>query len=475
MALSNSRNSRTDDYSTDSHSWLAIVCFSLLFALLIAVHMGKIVTYAFPALSFVLGLYLYSRPGMFYIGFVWWISFLTPCVRRMADFYSSWTDPSPVLLAPYLVIFVSAMTVARYASLLVKREGMPFLFCFASVMYAFTIGYLKGSPQAAAVALLSWLAPILLGFHIFAHYREYPVYQQSIKKIFVWGTLVMGTYGIYQYTIAPPWDTAWMINTELTTNGNPLPYEIRVFSTLHSPQPFAGALKAGLLILLDQVGTLSLVASGVGYLSFFLSSARSAWVAWIISLITYVSVLKISDKIRLISWITVASFLIVPLTIIGPFAETFQARFESFQDLSGDTSYSARQDQFRGAMNEALYQIMGSGLGKDQFSGDNGILSMIFSLGWVGCLPYFLSLILIFYVLFRISFRSRNTSITLFTSIAFGTLEQIISNVAVVGLLGCVLWTFIGLALAGSKYHAKSLKNTTHNQIFASKADSSSI
>jgi hypothetical protein len=446
-------NSRKEHHEVNIYSWLPIVCFSVLFALLIAAHVGKVITYSFPILSLILGLYLYSKPGMYYIGFVWWISFLTPWIRRMADFYSNWTDPSPVLLAPYLVIFVSVMTVARYASLLTKREGMPFLFCFASVMYAFIIGYLQGSPQAATVALLSWLAPILLGFHIFVHYREYPTYQDAIKKIFVWGTLVMGSYGIYQYTIAPPWDTAWMTNTGLVTNGNPVPYEIRVFSTLHSPQPFAGALKAGLLILLDQVGTLSLVASGVGYLSFFLSSARSAWVSWIISLITYISILKASDKIRLISWITVASLLIVPLTLIGPFAETFQARFNSFQDLSGDTSYSARQDQFQTAMNEALDQIMGSGLGEDQFAGDNGILSMIFSLGWVGCLPYFLSLILIFYILFRISFRSRNTSITLFTSIAFGTLEQIISNVAVAGLLGCVLWTFIGLALAGSKYY----------------------
>jgi hypothetical protein len=430
-----------------------IAVFVILNGGLMVAGGGKILNFFYPATALIVGLILYPRRDTLYLGFIWWIMFLSPFVRRLSDWKSVWTDPSPILLAPSLVIFVSLLTMVRVLPRMKPRETLPFLVCLVPVCYAFLIGILKNPPIEVLVATLNWFSPLILGFHIFAQYRQYPAYQHSIKRIFVWGSLVMGGYGILQYVVAPPWDCSWMINTEINTNGIPQPFGIRVYSTLNSPQPFACAIKAGLLILLEQIGPISLLASGVGYLSFLLSSARSAWVSWAMSLITYFTLLKASAQVKLVAWVTFAATLVMPLLISEPFATVIQDRLKSFQDIKGDTSYDDRINTFNSAFDASIFEFVGNGIGKDAFAGDHGILSMLYSLGWVGMLTYMAGLFLAFYKLLRCQGKWKSTSMALFTSIALGTVQQIISNMAIIGVLGCIMWAFIGIALAGDRYH----------------------
>jgi hypothetical protein len=432
--------------------WGAIALFVIINGGLM-VASGQLLNFVYPGSALLLGLYLYPRKDTLYIGFVWWILFLTPFVRRVSDYLSVWTDPSPILLAPSLVIFVSLFTLVRVLPRLRLQESLPFIICLVSVSYSFLIGLLKNPPLEVLLAMLNWLSPLLLGFHIFAHYRQYPAYQYVVKRLFVWGTLVMGAYGILQYVVAPPWDCSWMINTELTTNGIPKPFGIRVFSTMNSPQPFAGAMKAGLLILLEQLGPISLLASGAGYLAFLLSSARSAWVSWAMSLVAYFILLRSAAQVKLIAWVTFATMLILPLLTSEPFATVIQERIQSFQDLKGDTSYDDRVTTFQAAFDDSILEFVGHGIGKDAFAGDHGILSMLYALGWVSMLLYVVGLLLAFYRLLKVQAKWRSTSMALFTAIALGTFQQIISNVAIIGVLGCILWCFIGLSLAGDRYY----------------------
>lgn len=433
-----------------------IATIALFFAInagLMVAGAGKILNVFYPASALIVGLVLYPRRDTLYLSFVWWVMFVSPFVRRVGDWRAVWTDPSPILLAPSLVIFVSALTMVRFLPRMKLKETLPFVVCLVPVVYAFFIGMLKNPPVEVLVATLNWFSPLLLGFHIFTQYRQYPDHQHSIKRTFVWGTLVTGAYGIAQYVLAPPWDCSWMINTEINTNGIPEPFGIRVYSMLNSPQPFACVIKAGLLILLEQIGPISLVASGVGYLSFLLSSARSAWVSWAMSLVAYFTLLKASAQVKLVAWVTFASTLVMPLLISEPFATVIQDRLKSFQDLKGDTSYDDRVTTFNAAFDESIFEFVGNGIGKDAFAGDHGFLSMLYSLGWVGMLTYMAGLFLVFYKLLRCQSRWKSTSIALFTSIALGTAQQIISNMAIIGVLGCVMWGFIGMALAGDRYH----------------------
>jgi hypothetical protein len=441
-------------------SILAIGSFILVIIVLAGLHLGKILTYAFPSLSLLTALYLYQRSGLHYVGFCWWIIFLSPEVRRIADFYSSWTNPSPVLLAPSLVSCVSIIAIIRYLPKIYAGTGMPFFLCFGSITYGLIVGLLSNPRQDVILACLGWIAPLLMGFYIFINYTEYPKYKDLILKVFLWGTLVMGVYGVIQYMYVPPWDAFWMDNTRnevgFNTIGNPVPYEVRVFSTLNSPQPFATVLKAGLFVLFYQMSPLAIVASGFGYLSFFLSSARSAWVSWLFTIIVLLIISRRTTQIRLslnLFWLTLS---MVFLTALEPFSANIQGRITSLQGFQSDDSYNVRISVFNSYLDSVLTQFVGAGLGaQDQFSGDHGFLTMLNSLGWTGTLPYFIGVIALFVVLLRHATRVRDRFVGLSTAIALGTFQQMLSNLSVAGSSGTVMWTFLGLAIAGIQYEMR--------------------
>ena len=93
-----------------SEPWLLIGGFIAFTALCLTVNAASILRLAFPAGSLAVGALLFFRYPMFYIGFNWWLWFLTPLVRRLIDWKIGWLDPNPVLLAPFLVSFLSMLT-----------------------------------------------------------------------------------------------------------------------------------------------------------------------------------------------------------------------------------------------------------------------------------------------------------------------------------------------------------------------------
>ena len=85
-------------------AWTAILVFILLSGLLILVGAGTILNLAFPTGALIIAVFLYFRAPILYFGFLWWICFLSPLVRRLADYRSGFTDPSPILLTPFLLL-----------------------------------------------------------------------------------------------------------------------------------------------------------------------------------------------------------------------------------------------------------------------------------------------------------------------------------------------------------------------------------
>ena len=108
-------------------AWTAILVLSIFTALLIIAGGGKILNLVFPAGSLVVGIFLYFRAPLLYMGFSWWLWFLTPLVRRLADYRSGFNDPSPILLAPYLVSLITIITFWQYLPKIHQLGGLPFL------------------------------------------------------------------------------------------------------------------------------------------------------------------------------------------------------------------------------------------------------------------------------------------------------------------------------------------------------------
>lgn len=437
-------------------AWMAILGLVFVTTVLILAGAGKILNLAFPAGAFAVGVLLYFRYPILYIGFSWWMWFLTPLVRRLADYRSGFTDPSPILLAPYLVILVTLVTLWQHLPRIYLQGGLPFILSFMGVLYGYLVGLIQSSPTLVTIALLEWLVPLLFGFHLFVNWRDYPSYRQNIQHTFVWGVLLMGVYGIVQYLIGPEWDRFWLTNTEMISAGKPEPWQIRVWSTMNAPGSFAFTMMTGLLLLLIHQSSLSRFVSVIGYLAFLLSLVRSAWVIWLVGLLTHISSLKHNLQIRIIVTIMVLALSVIPLTTIEPFSETIDSRLETFSNLEDDSSANARSRLYQENIDITLTNYLGNGIEKQAVL-DSGILELFFSLGWFGGIFYLGGMFLMLFKLFQNStirldpFFSiaRSLGISFFVSLVFGRQHT--------GPVGIILWGFLGIGMAASKYYQHQL------------------
>jgi len=445
-----------------AQAWTAILGLVVFTALCILANAGGILRLVFPAGSFVVGLFLYFRYPILYIGFTWWLWFLTPWVRRLVDLQSGWVDPSPILLAPPVVTLISFVSFLRYFPQAYYQGGLPFIISFLAVTYAFFVGLIKTNPTTAMLACLNWLTPIAFGFHFFINWRLYPQISQNIQRTFLWGVLVTGSYGLWQYLVAPEWDKFWLINTGAESFGIPEPLGIRVFSTMNSPQPFAVVIMAGLLILFSGKTALNFASAAVGYLSFLLSSARAVWLGWLVGLFLLSSSLKPQLQMRLIISLLVIVILVVPLANIEPFSTVIAPRLESFSNTDNDVSYNERAERYEKFLGLALSQIIGGGLGGNAALGpniDSGILDIFYSFGWFGALPYLTGIILLIFSLLQYPEVRFDPFMNAARVISIGVFAQIGLNGATAGLFGVILWGFMGITVAAHKYYLHQ-KNT---------------
>ncbi|HTL89302.1 MAG TPA: O-antigen ligase domain-containing protein, partial [Leptolyngbya sp.] len=184
-----------------SEPWLLIGCLIAFTGLCLGVHVAGILRIAFPAGSLAIGAFLFFRYPMFYIGFTWWLWFLTPFVRRVVDWEVGWLDPNPVLLAPFLVTFLSTLTVLIQLPKAIGGNGLPFILSTIAVLYGTFIGLVSypAQSQSVIVAMLGWLTPITFGYYLFSQWRRFPELKQVTERVFLWGTFVMGSYGIIQF------------------------------------------------------------------------------------------------------------------------------------------------------------------------------------------------------------------------------------------------------------------------------------
>jgi hypothetical protein len=435
-------------------AWTAILALVLFTTLSILVGGSSLLNIAFPVLSLGVGAFLYFRYPILYIGFSWWIWFLTAFIRRIVDFRSSYTEPSPLLLAPYLVSAITLVSVFQHLPKAYRQGGLPFILALAGAFYGFLIGLINLPTFTVLVSFLGWLCPLTFGFHLLINWRNFPSYYQNIQRTFAWGTLVMGVYGIYQYLVAPEWDRLWLINSGMiSAQGSPIPFGLRVWSTMHSGEPFAAIMCAGLLLQLsNKPGVLNLSASVAGYIAFLLSTVRSAWIGWLVGLITLGSSLKAKNQIRLIVIVVMLGMIVVPLANIGSFSETITSRFNTFSNLEEDNSAQVRKETYNSVIGPALTNFIGDGVGSPGM--DSAFLSILISLGWPGTICYVGGMLLLIFSLFQNSEGSSDFFLGTARAIVMSCLVRIpVNGSAIAGVGGFLLWGFLGLGIASRIYY----------------------
>lgn len=467
-------------------AWLAILGLVAFTSLCILVGAGSIIRLAFPLGSFAVGILLYCRYPVLYVGFTWWLWILTPWVRRLIDYQSSWVNPSPVLLAPYLVTLITVVTLLKHLPKMYRQDSLPYVLSFAGVVYGLLIGLVNSQFKVSSKILffqsimegvtdpsrfsytvvnviidtLDWITPVFFGCYLFLNWQRYPAYRQNIQRTFCWGVLLTGAYGIVQYLIAPEWDRFWLRNAialGADSFGTPEPLGIRVFSTMNAPGTFAGFMMAGLILLLNGKGTLRFAASALGYLAFLLTLARTAWGGWFLCLLIFSSSLKQHIQIRLIITLLMIGICAFPLTTVEPFSEVINARFETLADVQGDGSFQARAEIYQKALGTALLEVVGNGFGLPRM--DSAVIDMLVAMGWIGVTLYFGGIILLLSKLLQSLQKRLDPFISAASAISLGTFAMLGIGNSLIEFPGVMFWGFQGIALAGQKYYEHQRNN----------------
>jgi hypothetical protein len=448
-----------------AQAWMVIWCFVLLTVVCYFTSAAAMLRLVFPATALLVGLFLYLRHPILYIGFTWWIWFLTPLVSRLIDYRVGWDATRQILIAPYLVVFVTIGTFLRYLPSTLRQGGLPFLLAFIGVFYGFLVGLIYNAPVPVARGLLDWLSPIIFAFHLFTNWRDYPSYRQHIQRTFLWCVLILGAYGVYQFVVAPEWDRYWLIESKMfNSSGDPEPFGMRVWSTLHSVGPFGSVMQAGLLLLFTRSGFLIFPASAVGYLSFLLAQARTNWGGWLLGVIIILGSVKARIQMRLITIILVMAICVIPLTTIEPISDVVATRLETFSNLEKDGSFKDRSESYDRNLSIALSNALGNGLGNiwkvnektgqiEVFVIDSGILDMFFTLGWFGAIPYLGGLILLIVNVSKYNEGRFDSFVSAARAIGISSCSQLIIGSGMLSVAGMILWGFFAMAMAAHKYY----------------------
>lgn len=438
-------------------AWLAILALVLFSALCLLIHAGSILRLTYPLLALAVGVFLYLRYPILYIGFTWWVWFLTPLVTRLADYQSGWDAQRLMMVAPYLVTLVTLATFFKNLPRSYREGGLPFVLTFAGVFYGFVIGLIMNSPAAAARSLLDWLSPVSFGFHIFMNWRDYPNYRQNIQRTFLWGVLLVGMYGLMQYVVAPDWDRLWLVTSKMTSSaGRPEPFGFRLWSTMHEPAACGYLMMTGGLLLLNSNNPLRIPAALFGYLTLLLTMVRTVWGAWLVGFITLITSLKPQLQMRLIITILVVTVCVIPLTTILPLSDGLTSRLQSFSNLENDTSANDRKALYQGLLNIALSEGFGQGLGSGEPI-DSGILVILLTLGWFGTSFYLGGIILLLFILFQGSESRFDPFANTARSISIGLIGIIFFGSPTLSIYGMFFWGFSALGMAARKYYQHQL------------------
>jgi hypothetical protein len=440
-----------------SAEWLAVIAAAVATAGLIVVN-PNLVHYEFPVVALLTGGFLYRRNPVVYVSFTLWLYFLSPFVRRIVDYRSSWMNPNPILLAPLLVTCLTFLYLLRGINESWFRRGTwPFTLSLAGITLGLFSGlFVNKELNDVLAAYLNWLAPICFGYYVMCFPSDRDDLKRNLIQTFVAAALLMGIYGIYQFVQAPSWDSNWLdLMTDgdiaVSVMGRPEPFGLRVWSTMNSPGPFSTAMTASLLLIFVDTRRLRIPAAVAGYASFLLSLVRSGWLGWGAGLI---AVLTSSRKyiFRVLLTLGVGLLLFLPALLYEPIADVVQARLQTFQSIGDDESANERADEYVHLTDEILKSPFGVGLtNKDRLNGyvlDSTLLRLPLQLGWLGSLMYVAAIGFLLRGMFPLP---RELSFAVVArAIAISVLVRAPFGQVLVSVDGLVLWMFCGLAVSES-------------------------
>lgn len=441
---------------------MLVVMFWSFTAMMLAARIPTATTYLYVGGALMIALWCWWSAPVWYAPFVWTVWFATPLVRRLVDYQSDWHPVNPVMLAPPLATSVAALCLFDRRFSWAATAVRPFILVLGGVLYGLGVGVGKNGILSPLFDVLDWLVPPVFACHLLMNRADPRHVHQMIGTTFSIGVGVMGTYGIAQFVDPAPWDRFWMQHAPINSIGSPEPYLVRVFGTMNSPGPFALVLTAGLLFLVEERGRRRWLAAALAAAALLLSGVRSAWGGYMLASIFAAATARRGSRAIVFGLAIViisAAFLLLTVEPIGQF---LGRRLATVAELEDDDSLTARLSFYDQLALTSFSQPVGLGLGStgratklDQtgdtasqfFNFDSGLMQVPLVLGWPGSLLYATG---ICWAIVRAVRRARdvNSRASIPAAIAVGLIAQMVFSNVLLGVVGMVFWTAVGLALA---------------------------
>ncbi|MGH8778783.1 hypothetical protein [Paraburkholderia sp.] len=435
--------------------------------LLILAHQGRVIEMFYPVGAFAIAAWFYWRSPAHYLGFVCWLFFLSPEVRRLADFMNGSFNPqSPVMIASMLAVALSGLSLIKHAHVLGQRRAAPLVLIVLALFYAYIVGMTRAGPAAATFTLVNWLFPVLIGFRLVVTWRDYPLYHRVLLKTFTYGGFVMGAYGVIQYVSPPPWDAFWLLASQMESEGHPVPFAMRVSSTMNSSGAYATTIMVVLLMLLAAPGKTKMLTGLVAIPSLLFTSVRGAWGGFVVGLLYPLAMLDGRSRMRMIAGLLGFAMLCAPVAMIGDVSDKIMQRFDSLSNLGKDDSYQVRAQFYRNFLSVALTDIAGQGLGTTGLGTkladnsaqlnvvfDSGLMEVPFVMGWPGTLLYTTGILMLMWRAFRASLsRSRDRFAISGVGVALAIFAMMVFVNTLVALPGMFFFIGVIMPAIGQRY-----------------------
>lgn len=410
---------------------------------------AKALLILFPAGCLYVGYRALRADSALFGEFVTWLFFLTPFLRRVVD-YETNAREMIIISTPFLVLLIPLMFVLVRWKHAISWESAPFCYAIAAVLYGAFVACAHAQFSSAAAGMIMWIPPITFALFLLLERDRISDTYEGIERAILGGTFVAGTYGLIQYFFVPAWDAAWMRSVDMDTIGKPEAMEVRVFSTLNSPQVLAAFLLVGILLAYRLRSRWKYLILLAGIASLVLSAARSAWIGLFAGLMFLAFRGSSAERIRTLFATGGCTLLILVALNVPELSETISTRFNTFADLKHDESALDRKETYTRVSEQLQHSLEGSGLGVDNgmadAQNDSSVVAVLLGLGLPGSLIFATAVgVCAFKLLFTRSARELPQLLGLQCCITGLACESPLNNV-VNGQIGFLLWSMIGLS-----------------------------
>jgi hypothetical protein len=286
-----------------------------------------------------------------------------PFVRRLVDLSAGFDQSSIMLIGPLLFILTPVPSLWPLLSQS-DRPRNPWLIApiivLCCIAYGAVLSLFQDDWFNAVNGALKWAAPVLYGIALQQRMDTSGDAVNAMARIFLVVLPLTGLYGIWQYVDPQRWDQFWMNYASITSAGLPLPYMVRVFSTMNGPASYATFTATGLLLVgFLRPGWQSLVAMVPAALGLLLSLYRTGWIALALGVL-FCTLFQSTRKRALTTGFGIVGAAVAAV-LFTPFGDVITSRLESLGSGSEDGSGGERLEEFVTLWNAPYSMVFGSG------------------------------------------------------------------------------------------------------------------